>query len=707
MAKRKSESNSTHIKSPNVDAALRMFANCTQEVNEARAEFRGNVAVSKKRKALTSFRQQNLTSTPGLTTKLEKQGKFGNAPEGILVNVFIELTDANENKIEGEVRRNGNLVSAQIPLTKVDELSKKKNKNGEPSVLSIELSRTLKLPEYKVTNNYATGSDFKNLLKSYRTNGAAQGRVLIGIIDVGGFDFSHPEFLDTRGKTRFLEIWDQGGDFRVPVTRPPYGYGLVFSQEQMNNAIRQSRKLGVPAYLIEKQSQIVVGSHGTHVASIAAGNNGVCPDADIVGVLISLSKEDQDRRRSFYDSSRLVHAVDYLIAYAKDLNRPISINISLGTNGHAHDGTDIVSRWINSELAIPGRCISVAAGNSGQESPGSADDIGYTMGRIHTSGRIEATGLEADILWNVVGNKVSDVSENELEIWYEPQDRISVMLKPPGLPWLGPVEPNAFIENEQIEDGSFISIYNDLYHPSNGLNYISIYLSPNLRDEIIPIKAGEWVVRLIGTEIRNGEYHAWIERDDPRPLGAIGEKETWNFPSFFGLKSNVDNTSISSLACSRSVISVGNLDLERQIVHESSSQGPTRDKRLKPEVIAPGSNITAAKGFAGDDELWISMTGTSMAAPIVCGVAANMLRVNRNLTAAQICGIMIRTSKPLPSLSYSWQNDCGFGVLDAVKCLAETAIISEKREIKLPGSKKKKRKASAKKILSSSKRKAK
>jgi subtilisin family serine protease len=576
-------------------------------------------------------------------------------------------------------------------------------------VLSVELSRTLKLPEYKVTNNYASGSDFKTLLKSYRTNGHARNKVLIGVIDVGGFDFSHPEFLDKNGNTRFLDIWDQGGDFREPVSKQPFGYGLVFSQDQMNRAIRQSKKLGIPAYVIEKQSQIVVGSHGTHVASIAAGNNGVCPDADIVGVLISLSKEDIDRRKSFYDSSRLVHAVDYLISYAKGLNRPISINISLGTNGHAHDGTDIVSRWIDSELAIPGRCITVAAGNSGQESPGSADDIGYTMGRIHTSGKIEATGLEEDILWNVVGNKVSDVSENELEIWYEPQDRFSVMVKPPGLPWIGPVEPNAFIENEQIDDGSFISIYNDLYNASNGLNYISVYLSPNLRGKIIPIKAGEWTVRLIGKEVRNGQYHAWIERDDPRPLGAIGEKEAWNFPSFFSLKSNVDNTSISSLACARSVISVGNLDLQRQIVHESSSQGPTRDKRLKPEVIAPGSNITAAKGFAGDDDLWISMTGTSMAAPIVCGVSANMLRANRNLTAAQISGIMIRTSKPLPSLSYSWQNDCGFGVLDAAKCIAETAIINIKREIKLPGSKRnaKKPTPAKKRIVPTSKRKIK
>ena len=681
-----SKPNSSHIKSHNVEPALRMFANCTQEVNEARAQFRGNMAVSKRKpKVGVDFRQANLPEMPVFSKEHKKRSRFGQSPDGILVNVFVELTDATVPKLKGEVKRKGNLASVQIPLSKVDELSRKKNHKDEPVILSVEMTRTLKFPEYRVNNNYGDGRGFKNILKSYQTPSRAKNKVLVGIIDVGGFDFSHPEFLDESGNTRFLEIWDQGGDFREPTrdTAPPldYDYGLIFTQPRLNAAIRNSKKLGVPAYLIEKQSQISVGSHGTHVASIAAGNNGVCPAADIVAVLISLSAEDIDRRKSFYDSSRLVHAVDYLLEFAKKKQLPISINISLGTNGHAHDGTDIASRWIDSELSVPGRCISIAAGNAGQESPGATGDLGFTMGRIHTAGRIEATGLEEDLLWNVVGNKVSDVSENELEVWYEPQDRFSVMLKPPDLPWIGPIGVNEFIENKQLADGSFISIYNDLYHPSNGLNYISIFLTPNLTGEIIPIRAGEWTVRLIGTEIRNGEYHAWIERDDPRPLGPIGEREAWNFPSFFSLKSNVDNTSISSLACARSVISVGNLDHEREVVHESSSQGPTRDKRLKPEVIAPGSNITAAKGFSDPDDLWISMTGTSMAAPIVCGVAANMLRAEKTLTAAQISGIMVRTSKPLPSFSYSWRNDCGFGVLDAKKCLEETVIINKKNEL--------------------------
>ena len=86
-----------------------------------------------------------------------------------------------------------------------------------------------------------------------------------------------------------------------------------------------------------------------------------------------------------------------------------------------------------------------------------------------------------------------------------------------------------------------------------------------------------------------------------------------------------------------------NLDEPRQCVNISSSQGPTRDGRLKPDVAAPGTDIVAALGFNfDDDEEWIAMTGTSMASPYVCGVVGLMLAENPKLTAAQIRGILQR-----------------------------------------------------------------
>jgi hypothetical protein len=121
-----------------------------------------------------------------------------------------------------------------------------------------------------------------------------------------------------------------------------------------------------------------------------------------------------------------------------------------------------------------------------------------------------------------------------------------------------------------------------------------------------------------GVEVRDGRFDAWIERDDSRPLGRIGEVEAWRFPSYFTSRSNVDRSSVSSLACGHRVISVGNCEDATERIHRSSSQGPTRDGRYKPEIAAPGSDIVAARGFSSPDRRWVAMTGDEHGEPARC-----------------------------------------------------------------------------------------
>jgi subtilisin family serine protease len=456
----------------------------------------------------------------------------------------------------------------------------------------------------------------------------------------------------------------------------------------MDDAIRDGRTLGIPATMVEKQSQMVVGSHGTHVASIAAGNSGICRNADIAGVLVSLGADDVSRRRSFYDSTRIAHAIDWILRIAGQKDeagrrkyRAVTINISLGTNGHAHDASASVSRWIDHAMAIPGRCVTVAAGNAGQEAARYQGDIGFVMGRIHTGGTVAAKGLHQDIEWVVVGDGRVDLSENELEIWYGAQDQFAVQVRTPSGQWLDAIEPRQFVENRRLPGGSMISIYNELYHPANGANTISIYLSPFFGSEgVVGIPKGTWTVRLLGRDVRNGAYHGWIERDDPRPLGRLGPDEAWAFPSFFSERSNVDDSSVSSLACGRFVIGVANLDEVADRIAVTSSQGPTRDGRFKPDIAAPGTRITAAKGFAGPDDLWIQMSGTSMASPYVCGVAGLMLAINDSLTSAQIEGVLQRTAQPLAGATFAWKNDAGFGRIHPDACLEEAAKVNTRED---------------------------
>ncbi len=579
--------------------------------------------------------------------------------------------------MRGEVARKANVVSARVALSSLTTLTE------DPDVAFVEIAEPLKRPVPVIT----TGNPSTPSVSERRFGKASQHHygadVLIGIIDVQGFDFSHPDFLDADGETRFVAIWDQGGDAR-PSPQPAadrFGYGAEFKKEHMDAALQAAPTLGVPAYEIERQSQTREGSHGTHVASTAAGNRGICRRSPIAGVLISLPEEDQDRRQSFFDSTRLADAVDYLVAMASRMDKCLSINISLGTNGQAHDGASAIDRWIDAVLSTPGRAITVAAGNAGQEVGQTPDDIGWVTGRVHTGGTVPAAGLTADIEWVVAGNGLVDISENELELWFSPQDRFAVSLRTPQGRWIGPIEPRQFIENRRLSDGSFISIYNEMYHPSNGANYMGIYLSPNMKaDPVIGVPAGAWVVRLHAREIRNGRYDGWIERDDPRPAGHLGPKQAWAFPSFFTTQSMVDNSTVSSLGCGHRVVTVANLNANSNVINISSSQGPTRDGRTKPDVAAPGTDIGAAKGFSNNAEQWIGMTGTSMASPYVTGVAGLMLAIEPKLTAAQIEGIIRSTAKPLPGGSYVWVDDAGFGVIDPEACLTQAALANTRED---------------------------
>lgn len=668
---------------------LRMIANASPEVNAVRSEQCASIAVTTT-KLLDEIPiqrgEQGVPIKKSQLPKAVKRGRLKQVPSNVVANVFIETLDTTASgskaRFPGQIAKKSNLVIARVPLSKIKDILAKED------VTYVHLGEPLTKPMPEVSPR-KVGEPAQTL----RRFGTLEQRrkaadVLIGIIDVGGFDFTHPDFLDKKGRTRFVRIWDQGGTTRPSPAAKQFSYGSEIEQGHLNAALAAARKFKIPAYELEPQSQMEPGSHGTHVASIAAGNSGVCPHAMLAGVLISLPSADQDRRKSFYDSTRVADAVDYLIAYAEELSKKrkkpvrLSMNISLGTNGHAHDGSSAISRWIDSAMSIPGRCVSVAAGNAGQEAAAFEGDSGFVMGRIHTSGQIPARSLVRDIEWLVVGNGIADISENELEIWYSPQDRFDIMLRPPNSDqWIGPIEPRQFIENRQLKDGSFVSIYNELYHPANGANYISVYLSPLLSKQgIVGVPAGRWVVRLVGQEVRDGHYHGWIERDDPRPQGRLGSQDMWRFPSFFSQNSNVDNSSVSSLACGKHVLSVANLDEALERINITSSQGPTRDERNKPDTAAPGTNIVAAKGFAGDGDRWVSMSGTSMASPFVAGVAGLMLGIEPKLTSAQIEGIVIRTARPLPGASFKWVNDAGFGRIDPDACLAEAELINNRED---------------------------
>ena len=663
-----------------VHPKLRVMMNGDDEVNAARAECASYLKVPARMAAAAPRLASGRTSRQ-VAAEATAIANLSSAATEAEVNVFIETRTGEPPAGQQTLARQGTLSMACVRVADIPRLAQQSNVTFIAPADSLKYPRALKTASSGVPPAARTARLFPRPGQAGGIQDSSAG-VLVGVIDVEGFDYAHPDFLTPDGATRFIAIWDQGAESKRHA--PPkthmreLPYGAELTRDVLNSALSAAKSVKVSPHDLEPQSQMVPGSHGTHVASIAAGNTGICPRAEILAVLIALPPDTPERRReSFYDSTRLLDAVEYLLARADELARPISINVSLGTNGQAHDGSSVLDRWIDALLTEEGRALCVAAGNAGQEKEESPGDVGWLFGRIHTSGRIPAKGLSHDIEWVVAGNRVIDVSENELEIWYESQDRFEVSVRPPNGSWIGPIAPGEYLENIQLPDKTLLSVFNELYHPANGHNYISIYLSPYLKEPIVGVAAGTWTVRLTGLEVRDGRFHGWIERDDPVQL-----EDGYFWPSTFSERSNVDSSSVSSLACGQRIVSVANLDELRDRIHVSSSQGPTRDGRLKPDVAAPGTDVWAANGFADPAQPWVQMTGTSMASPFVAGVVGQMLGIDRRLRAAQIEGILKATAKPLPGKAYEWLNDSGFGVVEPVAAIREAGRAFARDDVK-------------------------
>ncbi|MGB4440071.1 MAG: S8 family peptidase [Sedimentibacter sp.] len=121
---------------------------------------------------------------------------------------------------------------------------------------------------------------------------------------------------------------------------------------------------------------------------------------------------------------------------------------------------------------------------------------------------------------------------------------------------------------------------------------------------------------------------------------------------------------ILSPATSRHVISVGALNDNRTTemndgnIAEFSSRGPTLDRIRKPDLIAPGVNITSLsnKNLTG----YTALSGTSMSAPMVSGAAALLLNENPNYNHFDIKRKLVNACTKIRASSY----EQGAGILD-------------------------------------------
>lgn len=127
-------------------------------------------------------------------------------------------------------------------------------------------------------------------------------------------------------------------------------------------------------------------------------------------------------------------------------------------------------------------------------------------------------------------------------------------------------------------------------------------------------------------------------------------------PSYWGI--NVSG--IQSPADAFNLIAVGAVD-RFNTVTSFSSRGPTFDGRIKPEIVAQGSQVQ----YGNVSNQYGSGGGTSYSAPIAAGVAALLKSAFPHLTNVQIRQILLESGDNAASPN----NERGYGLISAKRAI--------------------------------------
>jgi subtilisin family serine protease len=190
---------------------------------------------------------------------------------------------------------------------------------------------------------------------------------------------------------------------------------------------------------------------------------------------------------------------------------------------------------------------------------------------------------------------------------------------------------------------------------------------------------------IAGMEWAAAEQHARVVNlslggavtDGTDPLSQALDTLTAQTGALFVVAAGNDGAdrTVNTPGAAGAALTVGSVT-KQDALSDFSSRGPRLgDDALKPDLVAPGSDIVAARAAgtpAGDEDpvgdSYARLSGTSMAAPHVAGAAALLAAQHPDWHAAQLKAALMTSTKPLDGSPYA----VGTGRLDVAAATRET-----------------------------------
>lgn len=452
--------------------------------------------------------------------------------------------------------------------------------------------------------------------------------VLAAVID-SGIDWKNTDFRNSDGSTRILKLWDQTVAPESSGYAPPEGYvvGTEYNRDVINLALS-----GDEAALRSMNLSRDYSGHGTFVTGIAAGNGqgmagsfrGVAFESELI--IVKLGDSEQ---RQFPRTTRLMEAVNYCIMEAQKAGKPVVINMSFGNNQGSHDGTDLLSTYLNAASDVWKNVIVCGSGNEAGNG-------------IHASGML--SGRKAESVELAVGEYEPGFN---LQLWKNYSDEYGVELIAPSGERSGNLR--TYGADRVSLDNTQVYVYYG--QPTPYSRYQQLYF------EFVPaggyVTPGMWRIVLTPVRIVDGRYDLWLQES-----ATLNEDTRFFSPS--------EETTLTVPSAAGKVITVGAYNSRTDAYADFSGRGYTRtNDNIKPDIVAPGVNIVSTAVNGG----YTIRSGTSMAVPFVSGSAALLMQwgiVKRNdpyLYGEKVKAYLIRTARhlpgePVPSKRTGWGALC-------------------------------------------------